>query len=153
MAQNIPFRDMIMKKGARSWMEVASGTIEPLIERRRLPRLELSVPVQFRNILKPSEPFSGSLSKDISASGLRITTTSFLPRDAHLVMLISLPTILEPVRAIARALWTQKDRFSDWNICGIEFVEIRPKDREILASYVEWGVVVRPGTHPRPVKR
>lgn len=123
--------------------ESKTSPVEPLSERRRLPRLKLTAPIQFRNVLKPQEPFAGALCTDLSADGVRMKATSFLPRDARLVMLISLPKLLKPVRMIVRVVWMQQQRFSGGCDCGFQFVEIIPKDRETIATYVERGVVAR----------
>ena len=124
-------------------MEAIQATSEPLIERRRLPRLNLAAPIQFRNILKPQQSFSGSLSRDISAGGLQVATGGFLPKEARLVLLVSLPTLPKPLRAIVRVAWVAKKRFSDAYDCGFQFIEIAPEDRETIADYVERGVVTR----------
>ncbi len=116
---------------------------KPLSERRRLPRLKLTVPAQFRNVLKPQEAFAGALCTDLSADGIRVTATSFLPRNARLVLLLSLPKLLKPVRTIVRVVWVQEQRFSEGCQCGFQFVEIISEDRETIAAYVERGVVAR----------
>lgn len=124
-------------------MEATQDTSEPLVERRGLPRLKLSIPIQFRNILKPQEPFSGSLSKDISAGGVRFSGSTFLPKGARLVLLISLPPLLKPIRTLAQVVWVSEQRFSETYECGLQFIEVTPEDRDTIATYVERGVVTR----------
>ncbi len=124
-------------------MEVASQIAEQFIEKRGFPRLKLKVPLQFRNILKPQEPFAGSLSQDVSASGARISSSSFLPKEARLVLLLSLPGTLKPIRAIGRVVWMQQQRLSEGYDGGIQFVEITPEDQGIIASTIERGVVTQ----------
>ncbi len=121
-------------------MEADFQTYEPLVERRQFPRLSFHSPVQFRNVLKPQEPFSGSLSKDLSAGGLSITTDQFLPRDTRLVLLVSLPILLKPVRTIGRILWI-KQRFGETYDCGVQFLEMNTEDRDAIAAYVERGIM------------
>ncbi len=122
--------------------ELTSETSESLIERRRLPRLQMRVPIQFRNVLKPHEVFSGSLSRDVSASGVRVSTSNFLPKEARLVLLVFMPELLKPIRLIARVAWMQKQRFTENYDCGFQFVEITPEDRRTIAELVERGVII-----------
>ena len=131
-------------------MEVASQrTLESLVERRRLPRFLTTLPVQFRGILKPQDPFRGSLSKDLSAGGVRMTVSGFLPKETRLVLLLSLPACLKPVRTIAQVVWVQKKPLAEGYDCGIRFLEITPEDRELIADAVERGVVGRAGSRDR----
>ena len=111
----------------------------PVPERRRFPRLKCTASIQCRSVLKPQGPFVGSLSKDLSASGIRITTAEFFPVESRVVLLLSIPHLLKPIRAIARIVWTQEKHFTEACECGLQFLEITPEDRESIAGYVEEG--------------
>ena len=121
-------------------MGVVRQTDGPLIERRRLPRLTFRSALSFRNVLKPHETFTGSLCRDISAGGIRMIVPSFVPKDARLVLLFSLPGRMEPIRTIGRVVWMQEKAISENCECGVQFVEILPEDQETIAGYVERGV-------------
>ena len=111
-------------------------------ERRRFQRLNYTDPVQFRDVLKPGESYSGAVARDLSAGGVRMTTWTFLPKDGRLVVTLTLPGRTQPVRAISRIAWTQKERSSlERYECGLEFIGISPEDREAVAGHVERGVV------------
>ncbi len=125
-------------------METEKKNPDLLVEHRRLPRLRFSTPVQYRNILKPQEPFAGSLSKDLSAGGVRVTTFHFLGKDLRLVLLMYLPSQLKPVRVVGRVAWMQRQRFTESYDCGIQFIEVSPEDRTAISDVVERGVVQRP---------
>lgn len=122
-------------------MEVTLPTQDPLAERRGLPRLRCASAVQFRALLKTHELFTGSLSKDVSAGGVRLTTTTFLPKDARLVLLLSLPGDLTPIRAISRVAWTEEKAYSAGYESGLQFTGILPEDRDAIAGFVERGPV------------
>lgn len=111
----------------------------PVPDRRRFPRLICSASIQFRSVLKPQNPFVGSLSKDLSASGIRVTLAESLPVESRLVLLLSLPHLLKPIRTIARVVWTQEQRFTEAYDCGLQFLEMTPEDREAIAGYVGKG--------------
>lgn len=109
----------------------------PVVERRRFPRLKCTASIQFRSVLRPQDPFLGSLSKDLSASGVRMSLPEFCPAESRLVLLLSLPDLLRPIRAIGRVVWTQEQPFADSYDCGLQFLELSPEDRDALAGYVE----------------
>lgn len=66
-----------------------------------------------------------------------MTTETFLPKDSRLVLLLSLPGLLKPIRMICRVMWVQQQRFGDHYDCGVEFIEITPEDRQEIIRYVE----------------
>ncbi|PIQ82460.1 MAG: hypothetical protein COV76_03530 [Candidatus Omnitrophica bacterium CG11_big_fil_rev_8_21_14_0_20_64_10] len=115
---------------------------DPGVERRVYPRLFRSAEVKYRNFLKPTKEFSGTLAKDISAGGLRISGTQILPKDSRLVVEFSLPEGLRPIRTIARVAWQRQKAYSEGCELGIRFLEIMPEDRDRIADFVERGVVI-----------
>lgn len=125
-------------------MEAIPEIQKPLIERRGLPRLHVSAPLQFRSVLKPSEPFAGSLTRDLSAGGVAMTTSFPLSKEQRVVALLSLPGLLKPIRTIGRVAWVQTQKFSDSFDCGIQFFEMTAEDHDAIASYVERGVTPPP---------
>jgi len=115
-------------------------------ERRFAPRLNLQVAVRFREVLTPQKPFVSSVSMDLSARGMGVETAEFLPKNARLVLLFSLPDLLKPVRAICRVAWVRERPFGGGCEGGLEFIEMVPEDREAVAACVERGTL----TQPRP---
>ncbi|MBI3616420.1 MAG: PilZ domain-containing protein [Candidatus Omnitrophica bacterium] len=111
-----------------------------MVERRRFSRLVCSAPVQLRSVLEPQDPFAGSLSKDLSVSGIRMRVFSFFSVESRLVLLLSLPHSLKPIRAIARVVWTQEPGLAEACDCGLQFIEVAPEDREAIAQYIEQGI-------------
>lgn len=121
-----------------------NGTVGPLDERRRYPRLRCKTEIRFRDLYKPQQKYASSLSRDMSAGGLRLATIRFLPKDARLVLLVSLPRVTsEPRRAIGRVVWIRRGGFAESYECGLQFVEITPADHELLAGCVERGLILR----------
>ncbi len=128
-------------------MEALNGHLySPHDERRQLPRLRCSVEAKFRDLYKPHENFLGSLVENLGVKGLRLITPKFLSKDARLVALLSLPGVIsQPMRMICRVAWVRETLYSDSRYeCGLEFIEITPDDRKLLAGCVERGVVFTP---------
>ena len=123
-------------------MEGHGRTSQPLIEQRLFPRLHLKTAIQRRNISKPSQPFSGSLFKNVSASGLCLTADGFLAKESRWVLLVSMPSVLrEPIRLIGQVVWSKQQPLSDACECGIQFVGVTADDKGTIADFVERGVV------------
>ena len=123
-------------------MEAAVSASQPLVEQRRFPRLHVQTAVQFRNILKPNEPFAGSLCRNVSASGLSLMTDGFLPKESRWVLLVSLPRVSrEPIRLIGRVVWSMKKMSGRPCEGGIQFIEVAAEDKRMIADFVERGVV------------
>ena len=123
-------------------METARSTSRPLVERRRLPRRHIKTAVRFRNILKPNELFVGSLCRNVSASGLSLTTDVFLPKGSRWVFLLSLPSVpLALIRFIGKIAWSKQQPFGEACECGIQFIEVTAEDKTMIADFVERGVV------------
>ncbi|MBI3332533.1 MAG: PilZ domain-containing protein [Candidatus Omnitrophica bacterium] len=117
---------------------------EPLVERRRTQRARVATPIQFRNVLRPEEPFKGSLSRDLSGGGVSVSAHAFVPKEARLVLLLSLPDSLKPIRVIGRVAWMRQRRFSEGYDLGIQFIEALSQDQERIADCAERALAALP---------
>ncbi len=111
-------------------------------ERRLFPRLQCVFPVSFRKLLNPGDLFSGSLGKDVSASGVRVTTTAALSMGTRLVVEIALPgKNPHKVRAVSEVVWIKPKPTTGTYDHGLHFVELGSDDQNSLAGWVERGIV------------
>lgn len=113
----------------------------PPAERRRFPRLACRAAVQYRDILKPREPQAGGLSKDLSAGGLQFETAQFFAHRSRVLLQVTLPGLVAPLRTIAQVTWSRKQPLGERFDVGVRFVEITPTDRGLVADYVERGIM------------
>ena len=119
----------------------------PDLERRRFPRskdnifvlcsLKASTPVEFKVV-----------ASDISAGGLIFETERDVSKDSELELQIYQPrnrdkNMIFSIPVLAKVAWIrkiEKDNFekgeNKYRI-GIEFLEIKEKDRKIIANYLE----------------
>lgn len=98
--------------------------------------------MEFRPLAQPGHRVDGSLSRDMSAGGVQLMTTRFLPRDSRVVVLFSPPGAGRQLRAVARVHWTRERPMGESFDCGLEFVEISSQDRDAIAGLVERGTVL-----------
>lgn len=105
-------------------------------ERRRYPRLKVSMPVGYKKLRQTPEFKKGSLAKDVSLGGIRFITDEFLALTARLVLNIDLPLPSRPISAVTRVAWIKKLPLADRYEIGNQFLEISKEDREILSEYL-----------------
>ena len=111
-----------------------------LAERRQLPRLTFTEPLQFRRLLKPQEIYTGSLARDLSAGGVRLRGSKPLAKEDRFVVLLSLPGSDRQIRVISRVAWNAERPFGSGYETGLQFIQIMPEAKNSIAGFVERGV-------------
>jgi c-di-GMP-binding flagellar brake protein YcgR len=111
--------------------------MQPYIkEKRSCPRINARLPIQFKDIQRPIETYTGSLTKDISEGGVRLTSSDFLSIFTRLLLEISVPSFSRPIKAITKVAWIQKiPRSSQYNV-GLQFMDMTEEDKKHLASFI-----------------
>lgn len=117
------------------------------LERRKIPRLKDKVFI-FGNLRQnPAEEFK-AFSEDISAGGLMFETERAFPVQDKLELEMYQPMahdkgIIFSIPVLAKVAWMrriEKNNFEPGENkyrVGIEFSEIKEKDRKLIAAYVE----------------
>ena len=112
-------------------------------ERRRYARINARVPLQFKDIQRPIETYSGTLTKDISEGGVRFTAGEFLSVFTRLLVEISMPSFSRPIKAISKVAWIQKQpRGTQYNV-GLQFLDMTEEDKKHLASFIAKSPTIR----------
>ena len=104
-------------------------------EKRRYPRVESNLPLQYKNIKKLSGVSMGSLASNISAGGIRFKTNEFISLACRLVVEINLPTIPKPIKAISKVAWIRKLPVGEQYELGIQFLEIAKEDKDHITNF------------------
>jgi Tfp pilus assembly protein PilZ len=105
-------------------------------EKRSSPRINARVPVQFKDIQRPIETYTGSITKDISSGGLRFSSNEFLSIFTRLLLEVSVPSFSRPVKAISKVAWIQKvPRSNQYNV-GLQFMDMTEEDKKALNSFI-----------------
>ena len=103
-------------------------------ERRRWTRLQSHLPVRFQDLR--TQRFAETLSKDISAGGVRCLSHEFLPASRELTVEISIYRASPPVKARARVAWIQQVPHADQYCVGLEFLQIPKAFQDELQTYI-----------------
>ena len=105
-------------------------------EKRSCPRINARLPVQFKDIQRPIETYTGSLTKDISEGGIRFASSEFLSIFTRLLVEVSVPSFSRAVKAISKVAWIQKiPRSSQYNV-GLQFMDMTEEDKKHLTSFI-----------------
>ena len=105
-------------------------------ERRSSPRIKARLPVQFKDIQRPIETYSGSITKDVSEGGIRFISGDFLSIFTRLLLEVSVPSFTRPIKAISKVAWIQKiPRSNQYNV-GLQFMDMTEEDKRHLTSFI-----------------
>jgi c-di-GMP-binding flagellar brake protein YcgR len=112
-------------------------------EKRKFPRLEIPVDVRWEKM--PSKKRWGwgrevHMTRNISAGGICLIVYEDVAVGECLKLAIDLPTH-KTIHATGRIVWTTPfevsgDEARDRRDIGIEFLEIKPEDREEISKFV-----------------
>ncbi len=105
-------------------------------EKRKYPRLDFPIPMRYRKIEANSREFKGSLVRNISLGGTRMTTYEFLPLNSKLVMEMPLVSGKKSVKGVCRVAWVKKTQLNEQYDAGLEFVNLDSGDPAEIARFV-----------------
>jgi len=105
-------------------------------ERRSFPRVNARLPLQFKDIQRPIETYSGTLTRDVSEGGARILSSEFLSIFTRLLVEVSVPQFSRPIKAISKVAWIQKIARSNQYSVGIQFMDMTEEDKRHLSSFI-----------------
>lgn len=105
-------------------------------ERRRYPRVESNLPLQYKNLRKIGETSIGALTKDICEGGVRFKANEFISLACRLVVEITLPTLSKPIKAISKVAWIKKIPSSDQYELGNQFLDMTKEDKNHVINFI-----------------
>ncbi len=109
-------------------------------ERRKVPRLNLAVDVNY-SLLQKAPSFKAEVqSKNISAGGICLIVYEKVEIGDRLALVINLPDGERPIQVKGTVRWIGEfilsaDNKNSWD-AGVEFIGINDEDREKLSRYV-----------------
>lgn len=110
---------------------------EVLKERRRYPRYNLRLPLQYKNMKALSGPLNGTLTRDLSEGGVRFIGNEFLSLANRLVLIISLPAPSRSIKTVSKIAWIRKIPLGDQYEIGNQFLSMSEDDRKELKGHLE----------------
>jgi c-di-GMP-binding flagellar brake protein YcgR len=124
--------------------------------RRKYPRINVTLPVEYRIIAEPASPKVPAAAvrpsvrqrqtraKSLGGGGLLIETSERLVRGTRLSLTLYLPdpavtsTEVLEITCVVRVVWADilSDLHPDEYKCGVEFLEIDPQNREKIITFI-----------------
>ena len=101
-------------------------------ERRQSERVISRCPLRYQ--FKGQPNFYDTVTRDISAGGLRFITNQFIPAFAELFLELSLRPAAEPLQVPAKVTWIQKVPHSDQYHVGACFSELNQEHKKNLTE-------------------
>ncbi len=104
-------------------------------DRRKFIRLEMPIEVDY--ISKTSGLLKKTISKDISAEGLRFLTNSPIEKDESLELRLILPEARNPVHIIGKTAWIKKFSLDENSLeVGVEFIKIEEDNKNTFLKFL-----------------
>jgi len=104
-----------------------------MIENRRSPRVDLTVIIDCMDFIESVK--IKAKSKNISQTGICITTQKSLPKGRHVDLLFNLPADIH-IKAIAEVKWSYKIE-ANYYANGLAFSDIKEQDVKKIEKYIE----------------
>jgi hypothetical protein len=104
-------------------------------DKRLSPRVGLRCPLRYRVVPVTEAGYSYALAHDVSPTGFRFHSQTFVPRKSGILVELLLPES-SPVRSLARAVWVREMPGDDGFEIGGSFVEPPHDARTALSRFV-----------------
>lgn len=115
-------------------------------DKRKHPRINVTIPVQFKVInetdeamiaLEEKKILLSGRSKDVSAEGLFLISDRFLEKGDILKLEVILPEEPKPVRAFSEVIWVSDHGLPEGKHgAGIYFMALRDEDADSIGRFV-----------------
>ncbi|MFH0732570.1 MAG: PilZ domain-containing protein [Candidatus Omnitrophota bacterium] len=105
-------------------------------EKRASTRIKARLPLQFKDIQRPMETYSGTLTRDICEGGVSFSSAEFLSVFTRLLVEVSVPSFARVIKAISKVAWIQKQPRGSQYLVGLQFLDMTEEDKKQLASFI-----------------
>jgi len=105
-------------------------------EKRRYIRRAYNLPLRHRDFKRGGTVAAKSSTTNISEGGLSFKSREFVSLSCRLVLEISLPAAIEPVKVISRVIWIKKNPSSKQYEIGSRFLEMAKEDRARVTDFI-----------------
>lgn len=110
-------------------------------EKRRFQRIDLRVPLQYKELGREKEP-RGTLTRNLSEGGVKFHTDKFISLACRMVVELTIPTVVHPIRAISKVAWIKKLPVGDVYEVGNQFLDMTKEDKSVITDYVRKSATV-----------
>ena len=109
-------------------------------EKRKHPRVDVSVPLRYKELRGKKYLADGTMTKNVSEGGVRFRANRFISLACHLLVEMKLPSLAKPIKAVSKVAWIKKlGTDNDYEI-GNHFLALSNEDEEALSKYVKENI-------------
>ena len=107
-----------------------------ILEKRKFPRLPLTVKVKYEVLKVSPLRAEETQSKDVSAGGICLVVREKINIGALLRLKLSLHGEVNFIIVKGTVVWAEEFSVNDYKAydCGIEFIDVDPQDKKTLAT-------------------
>ncbi|MBS2002705.1 MAG: PilZ domain-containing protein [Candidatus Obscuribacterales bacterium] len=113
--------------GGKTGMLCSTPKLDPVIQRRRQPRVAVDVPVRMSSA-DGQRLGSEIRTKDISRSGVALETLQPLPDDIGLSVNIVIESSVGEIATASRVIRVERNWLANKTVIGLEFTDMKPDD-------------------------
>ena len=117
--------------------------MENLKERRKSPRVEVSIPVRYKELYGNSYLSTGTLTKNVSVGGVKFSADRFIALACRLLIEMRLPSIEKPIKTISKVAWIKKSPVGNLYEIGNHFLAMTKEDNAIISGYVKKAMLTQ----------
>ncbi|MDP8234280.1 MAG: PilZ domain-containing protein [Candidatus Saelkia tenebricola] len=104
-------------------------------DRREWPRVDVRLPIRFREVGEFGSSPIDSETQDVSEGGIKFNSGKFLPKNSKLVLNMNL-TDVNGMKATVKVVWSARDSHTSMYETGVEFDNIPSEARGQLSHFV-----------------
>ena len=106
-------------------------------EKRKFRRVDVSVPLRYKELHGKSYLAKGTLTKNLSEGGVRFRTDRFVGLACHLMLEMNMPSIVKSIKAISKIAWIKKLPAGENYEVGSQFLAMTNEDEAVVSHYIK----------------
>jgi c-di-GMP-binding flagellar brake protein YcgR len=112
-------------------------TFTQVEDKRKFKRVDADLALQYKNLRKVGEPPTGSVARNISEGGVCFKSSEFISLACRMVVEISIPTSIRPIKAITKVAWIRRLPNSDHYELGNQFLDMTKEDKLHINNFIK----------------
>ncbi|MCK4463353.1 MAG: PilZ domain-containing protein [Candidatus Omnitrophica bacterium] len=116
-------------------------------EKRKQPRIDVRIPLTYKELRATSTVSKGALTKNLSVGGVKFHSDGFISLSCRMILEINLPLISKPLRAISKVAWIRKLPAGEDYEIGNQFLDMKKEDRSMITDFIK-KAIIQPAVNP-----
>ena len=109
-------------------------------EKRRFKRVDMELPLHYKNLRKVGDSPIGSIAKNSSEGGVCFKSNEFISLACRMVVEITVPKVTRPVKAITKVAWIRRVPNTEQYELGNQFLDMTKEDKAHITEFIKQAV-------------